>query len=104
MNREREEQNAVFHLLEQVEASLQDAPSTEDSRRWEWLCTSVKTLTTTAYFERYPNWQARAWVSCAALHRTLSDPASELACLEHALSINSKLPIKRRIKQLQTER
>jgi|GEM_PF-2141427 len=102
-NREREEQNTVFRLLEQVEASLRDAPTVEDSRRWEWLCTSVNTLTTTTHFARYPNWQARAWVACAELHRLSSDYASELSCLEHALTINSKLPIKRRIKKLQSQ-
>jgi hypothetical protein len=96
---ERAEQNAVFRLLEQVEAFLQDSPPAHDSR-WEWLCSSVQTLTATAHFERYPNWRARAWVASAELHRLLSDSESELACLQHALSINSKLPIKRRIKKL----
>ena len=102
-NQERTKQDAVFRLLEQVEASLRDTPTVEDARRWEWLCNSVNTLTTTNYFDRYPNWQARAWIACAELHRLKSDAASELACLEHALTINNKLPIKRRIKKLQTE-
>lgn len=99
---ERAEQNAVFRLLEQVEAALREG-LTEDSIRWEWLRASVNTLTTTAHFDRYPNWRARAWVSCAELHRIASDSASELSCLEHALSINDKLPIKRRIKTLQRQ-
>lgn len=102
-NRERDDQDAVFRLLEQVEASLRESPTVADPRRWEWLCTSANTLATTDYFDRYPNWQARAWVACAELHRLASDPASELSCLEHALSINSKLAIKRRIKKLQSQ-
>lgn len=99
-NRAREEQNAVFRLLEQVEESLRELPSVHDPRRWEWLCTSVKSLTTTLHFDRYPNWRARAWLACAELHKIKNDPAGELVCLEHALSINDKLPIKRRIKNL----
>jgi hypothetical protein len=103
-NRERNEQNATFRLLEQVEASLQKFQTVADPSRWEWLCTSVNTLTTTSYFERYPNWQARAWVACAELHRIASDTESELSCLEHALSINGKLPVKRRIRNLQIQK
>lgn len=102
-NRERDDQNAVFRLLEEVEASLKESPTVADPRRWEWLCTSVNTLTTTKYFDRYPNWQARAWVACAELHRLASDPSNELSCLEHALSIYSKLPVRRRIKKLQSQ-
>jgi hypothetical protein len=102
-DRERAEQNAAFRLLEQVEASFRESPSVADPRRWEWLCNSVNTLTPTKHFDRYPNWQARAWVACAELHRLASDSASELTCLEHALSINPKLPVKRRIKKLQSQ-
>lgn len=102
-NREYEAKNSVFRLLEQVEASLGEAPVVKDSRRWEWLCTSVNTLTSTAYFDEYPNWRARAWICSAELHRLTSDGASELSCLEHALSINARLPIKRRIKKLRSE-
>lgn len=102
-NREREEKNAAFRLLEQVEASLRDAPTVEDPRRWEWLCASLKTLTATTHFDRYPNWQARVWVSCAELHRLQGDPTSELSSLEYALSIDSKLPVKRQIKKLKSE-
>lgn len=99
-NAEREEQNAVFRLLEKVELSLKDSPSPKDASRWQWLCSSVGTLTKTSYFECYPNWLARAWLACAEMHRLLSDPANELSCLELALSFNNRLPIKRRIKAL----
>ena len=102
-SRERSEQNAVFRLLEQVEDSLREAPSIHDTLQWEWLRTSVSTLTTTAHFENYPNWRARAWVACADLYRLTPDPANELLCLEHALTINNKLAIKRRIKKLQIQ-
>jgi hypothetical protein len=102
-NRERDEQDVAFRLLEQVEASLREAPSVADPRRWEWLCNSLATLTPTKHFDRYPNWQARTWVACAELHRIASDSTSELTCLEHALSINPKSPIKRRIKRLQSQ-
>jgi hypothetical protein len=97
---ERDEQNSVFRLLEQVEASLRDLPSVQDSRRWEWLCTTLNTLTTTPHFDRYPNWRARAWLAHAEMYATSSDRVNELLCLEQALQLNSKLPIKRRIKKL----
>ena len=100
---EGKEQEAVFRLLEQVEETLRESPFVVDPRRWEWLCSSVSNLTTTTYFDRYPNWRARAWIACADLHRVSSDSASELSCLEHAISINSKAPVKRRIKKLQTQ-
>jgi hypothetical protein len=36
-NRERNDQDAVFQLLEQVEASLRESPTVADPRRWEWF-------------------------------------------------------------------
>lgn len=102
-NREYEAKNSVFRLLEQVEASIRDAPVVKDARRWEWLCASVNTLTSTAYFDEYPNWRARAWICSAELHRLNGDFSNELSCLEQALSINERLPIKRRIKKLRSD-
>lgn len=103
-NLERDKQNDIFRLLEQVEDSLKESSLVSDPRRWEWLCSSVNTLTSTTYFDGYPNWQARAWVACAELHRNLSDSTTELSCLEHAISLSDKLPIKRRIKKLRTQK
>lgn len=96
----RDEQNVVFRLLEQVEASLCHSPSVQDSLRWEWLRESLDTLTTTTHFDRYPNWRARAWLIYADMYASSSDSVNELVCLERALQLNSKLPIKRRIKNL----
>lgn len=98
--RERAEKDAAFRLLEQVEESLSEAPTIEDNRRMEWLWNSAQMLRETEHFERYPNWRARAWVVCAELHRMKSEFESELACLERALQINPRLPVKRRIKKL----
>ena len=103
-NAERDSQNAVFRLLEEVETLLRDAPCIVNSERWEWLCKSLSTLTATEHFERYPNWRARAWVASATMYRHLSDSNNELACLECALKLNAKLPIKRRIKALETQK
>ena len=97
---EREEQNSVFRLLEQVEGSLRESPSVQDSRRWKWLCTSLNTLTTTSHFDRYPNWRARAWLARADMYASSSDPVNEHRCLEQALQLNRRLAIKRRIKNL----
>jgi len=99
-NRDRDEQNSVFRLLGQVEASLRNSQSVQDQRRWEWLSNALNTLTTTPDFEQYPNWRARAWLAFADLHSAASDPANELLSLEHALKLNDKLPVKRRIKKL----
>jgi hypothetical protein len=99
-NHDGDERNSVFRLLEQIEASLRDLPSVEDPRRWKWLRDALNTLTTTPYFERYPNWRARSWLAWADLRRQASDIPNELLCLEQALKFNDKLPIKRRIKKL----
>ena len=82
-------------LLEGVENALRVTPTMEEHNRWEWLCNSVNALTTTSYFDRYPKWQARAWMACAELHRLAANTVNELLCLDRALSINDKLPIKR---------
>lgn len=99
-NREKDDQNSTFRLMEQVEESLRTLPTERDDRRWEWLCASLGALTTTLHFDRYPKWRARAWVACAELHRINADTDNEVSCLEQALSINGKLPIKKRIKEL----
>lgn len=98
---ERVAQNSVFRLLEEVEGSLRSAETVQDPRRREWLVASLGTLTNTPYFDRYPNWRARAWLAQANLHEQTSNPMNELACLEKAIAINAKLPIKKRIKKLQ---
>jgi hypothetical protein len=89
-NRESNERDSAFWLLEQVEASLRGLPSVKDARRPEWLLTSLKTLTLTPYFERYPYRRVRAWLLLADLHRQSSDPISELSCLENALRLRNK--------------
>ena len=98
---EREEQNAMFRLLEEVEISLREQSAVNDERRWEWLCESLNKLTTTAYFDRYPNWKARIWLACADMHRSASSLQDELASLQYALQINPQLTVKRRIKLLE---
>lgn len=99
-NAERAEENAVFRLLEEVERTLRSATTVQDPRRSEWLATSLVTLTTTPYFDSYPNWRARAWLAKANLCEQTSDPTNELAYLEKAIAINPKLPVKKRIKKL----
>jgi len=99
-DRVRIEKDAVFRLMEAVEDSLNNQPDVSDPTRLQWLADSVKTLTETPYFDSYENWRARAWVAAADLHRSVGDAKSELECLEFALSINAKLPVKRRAKAL----
>lgn len=101
-NQQRDEKDAVFRLLELVEQSLRETPAIHDDRRWEWLCDSLKKLTATEHFEPYPNWRARAWLASANMYRSTNSPADELACLRAAIELNPKLPIKRRIKALET--
>lgn len=96
----RIEQASLFNLLEDVERSLRELPTAHDDKRWDWLCESLKQLTTTNDFDRYPSWQARAWVACAEMHRSLGAESDELLCLQRAVEINPQLSVKRRIKIL----
>lgn len=97
------EKNAVFRLLEKVETSLRVDPTVEDPRRSEWLLASLAALTSSCHFDRYPNWRARAWLAYANFHKQAPDVSNELTCLEKALELDNRLPIKRRIKKLQKE-
>ncbi len=98
---DRVKQDAVFRLLEEVERSLREAPVVNDKKRWAWLVESITKLTTTTYFDRYPNWKARAWVACGEMHRMAASTADELASLKYALEFNPKLSVKRRIRALE---
>lgn len=98
---EREKRNAMFRLLEEVESSFRGQPVVSDERRWRWLCDSLNNLTTTTYFDRYPNWKARALLASAEMHRVASAASDELASLKCAVQFNPKLRVKRRIKMLE---
>jgi hypothetical protein len=98
---EHGKQHAIFPLLEEVERALREQPVVNDKRRWGWLSDSLNNLTTTPYFDRYPNWKARTWLACAEMHRIASAPADELTCLKRALQFNPRLSVKRRIKMLE---
>ncbi len=91
----------MFDLLQAVEATMKDDPEIGDARRWEWLCDSAKALVETPHFDQYPNWRARAWVVCADLHRINSLPTEEIGCLQQALSLNLRTPVKRRLQALE---
>ena len=97
---ERAEKDTIFRLLEEVERSLGETPLVRDEGRWNWLCNSLAKLTTTQYFDPYPNWRARAWAASATMYGAIAVPADELACLKRALELNPHLPLKRRIKAL----
>ncbi len=99
----QEAQNATFRLLEEVERSLKDQPIVNDKRRWNWMCESLKALTATTCFERYPNWKSRTWLACAEMHKLALAPADELGSLRYALQFNPKLAVKRRIKALEQQ-
>jgi len=98
--REWAEKNAAFRLMEAVEQSLKLQADVADLARWTWLCDSVRRLTETRHFDAYENWRARAWLASADLHKIAGDAVNELGCLEFALRLNEKLPVKRRIKAL----
>jgi hypothetical protein len=97
---ERAEKDTTFRLLEEVERSLSETPLVRDEGRWNWLCDSLAKLTTTQYFDRYPNWRARVWVASATMYGAIGVPTDELACLKRAFELNPQLPLKRRIKAL----
>lgn len=98
--REWADKNAAFRLMETVEESLDLRAEVSDPAQWAWLCESVTSLTETTHFDGYENWKARAWLATANLHKFSGDTANELGCLEFALGLNNKLPVKRRIKAL----
>ena len=98
--KQRMEQAAMFNLLEDVERSLRETLTVHNDQRWDWLCESLKKLTTTNDFDRYPSWQARAWVACAEMHSSLGSESDELLCLQRALEISPQKPLKKRIEAL----
>jgi hypothetical protein len=97
---DRAEKSGMFCLLETVERSLRETTVVRDGKKWNWLCDSIAKLTTTKYFDEYPNWRARAWASSATMYGSIGIPKDELACLKRALELNPQLGVKRRIKAL----
>lgn len=61
---EREDRDSVFQMLEQIEGSLRNSPSVQDSRRWDWLCKSLNILTATPHFDKYPIWRSHLASTC----------------------------------------
>ena len=102
-DREYAEKNRAFRLLEKVEERLAENAVKGTGQQWEWLCESVTSLTATEHFERYPNWRARAWRAAADLHSIGGDGGAEISCLEQALKLNPRTPVKRRLKKLLKE-
>lgn len=89
-----------FALLAEVEKTL-EAPEI-DEQRIAWLWESIQKITSTTGFEGFQDLRAEAWIAAANLHGRQGNKADELSCLEYALELNPKAPVKRRVKALRS--
>ena len=100
---QRDEKDRSFRLMDEIDGLLQQPPERR-SKPSEWIASSLDALRTTPHFDGYPNWHARAWLASANIHSEAGELDDELRCLERALELNQRLPVKRRIKKLQAAR
>jgi len=97
---QRDEKNRSFRLMDEIDSLLQQPPEHRNKSN-AWITSSLEELRTTPHFDRYPNWHARAWLASANVHFEAGEVDDESRCLERALELNQRLPIKRRMKKLQ---
>lgn len=101
VEKERKEKNAAFRMLERIEGDLKSASSEKIIEESTALFSSLRMLVQTEHFERYPKWRARAWKCAAMVHRELGDSLWEMDALRNALSSDSQIGVKRRLKTLE---
>lgn len=99
--RKLEEWRGNFVLLYEVERTI--AAETIDENSMRWMCSRIKAITETTGFEGWQDLRAAGWIAAADLHKRVGDRESERECLEYALSLNPKAPMKRRLKALTRE-
>ena len=100
IRKEQGDKNTSFRQLENIERKLNSASGTEIEADSSDLLSSLDQLTKTTHFEDYPKWSARAWKLKAKVYQSIRDESQEIEALKHAIAMDSKIGVKRRLNTL----